>query len=132
MYISLHSILPYICGVSCGYLNINTYEVYIEYDESEAYKNPSFIPLPFIDSHSYRILKNEFLAKYFPQKSKVFAKMNDDEFEDYFHIMINDNLLNDDWYKYEDDFKLKLLQKWCDDNNIQYTLKMQNQDDFIY
>ena len=57
--------------------------------------------------------------------------MNDDEFEDYFHIMINDNLLTDDWYKYEDDFKIKILKNWCDDHNIQYTLKKQNSDEVL-
>ena len=61
MYISLYSIVPYICGVSCGYLNINNYEVYIEYEEDEVYENPSFIALPYIDSLIYRNLKNEFL-----------------------------------------------------------------------
>lgn len=131
LYISLYSIVPYICGVSCGYLNINNYEVYIEYEEDEVYENPSFIALPYIDSLTYRNLKNEFLNKYFPRKSKMFTKMNDDEFEDYFHIMINDNLLTDDWYKYEDDFKIKILKNWCDEHNIQYTLKKQNSDEVL-
>ena len=131
LYISLYSIVPYICGVSCGYLNINNYEVYIEYEEDEVYENPSFIALPYIDSLTYRNLKNEFLNKYFPRKSKTFIKMNDDEFEDYFHIMINDNLLTDDWYKYEDDFKIKILKNWCDEHNIQYTLKKQNSDEVL-
>ncbi len=124
MYISLYSIVPHICGVSCCYLNLNTYEVNIEYDSCKLYENnSSYIALPYINSVSYRNLKNDFLKIYFPRKSKSFIAMNDDEFEDYFHIMINDNLLTDDWYKYEDNFKLKLLQEWCERNNISYTLK---------
>lgn len=123
MYICLYSIIPHICGVSCGYLNINTYEIHIDYNDDKKYHNSSFIPFPFIDANSYRDLQNTFLNKYYPKKFRQFIKLDDEEFEDYFHITINDNLLLDDWYKYEDDYKLKMLQEWCEQNNIKYSLK---------
>lgn len=123
MYISLYSIIQDICGVSCGYININTYEIHIDYNDDEKYHNSSFISLPFIDATSYRDLQNTFLKKYFPKRFKEFANINGEEFEDYFHITINDNLLLYDWYKYEDDYKIKLLQEWCEQNNIKYSLK---------
>lgn len=124
MYINLNSIIPYICGVSCGFINIDNYELYIDYGKKEEYyNNPSFLELPYIDKLSYRDLKNKFLEKYIPNKKHHFIKMRDDEFEDYFHLALNNNLLVDDWYEYEDSFKIKLLQEWCDSNNIHYTLK---------
>lgn len=123
MYINLHSLVPYICGVSCGFININNYNVYIDCNENEFYDNPSFLALPYIKAPLYRELKNDFLEKYFPRKSKFFKNLDNNSFEDYFHLTVNDNLLLDDWYKYEDEYKIKLLQEWCEKNNIYYTLK---------
>lgn len=125
MFISLHDILPYISEVSLGFININTYEINIIYDDNEKkdYCEEIFIPLPYIDSSDYRNLKNSFLMKFFKKKKFLFLKMNNEDFENYFHIMINDNMLNEDWYSYEDEYKLNILVEWCNSYNIKYTLK---------
>lgn len=125
MFISLHDILPYIGEVSLGFININTYEINIIYDDNEKkdYCEEIFIPLPYIDSSDYRNLKNSFLMKFFKKKKFLFLKMNNEDFEHYFHIMINDNMLNEDWYSYEDEYKLNILVEWCNSYNIKYTLK---------
>ena len=140
MYINLHSIVPYICGVSCGFININNYDIiiegeyennqdylkYQEYKENGTFNDPSFIALPYIEASAYRELRNTFLEKYFPRKGRYIRKISDRDFEDFFDVTIHENLLLDDWYEYEDEIRIKLLQEWCENNNIRYSIKKED------
>ena len=138
MYINLHLIARFIrFGESCGFINIDNYDImiegeyenyqeylkYQEYKENGIFNDPSFLALPYIEDSVYRELRNEFLEKYYPRKGWYFRKLNDRDFEQYFHITVEESTLSDDWYEYEDEFRIKLLQEWCDKNNLLYTLK---------
>lgn len=133
MYINLHSLArSTYYGESHGYINLNNYDVitevddyekYQEYKENGLFNDSTFLALPQIEGDVYRELQYKFLEKYYPRKAWYFRKLNNRDFEQCFHETVEESTLSDDWYEYKYEFRIKLLQEWCENNSIRYSLK---------
>lgn len=126
MYLKLNEVVNHfdrLYGMSVTYFNKEDYQIYCEEErleliDLEVFDESDFLLIPQID---YKELKARFLIK---QNNKRLLRMqNDKDFDRKFHWYTEDNSLVGDWVDFVDTELISFAAKWCEQNQIKFTLK---------
>ena len=131
MYINIKDILYYLemfYSSKCYLFNTYDYKIYDKNDilimrNLDCYNDKDFILLPYIGTKE---LKKRFINSLNDNKTTnifKYKQYEDNEFENKFHLLITDNNLYDKWDTFEKKELEKLGIAWCEENNINYTVK---------
>lgn len=108
---------------NCNYLNIKDYQIYsIEerqvFINIDTYETNDFLLIPQIE-------RNEIVEKYLINRNNqsLLRKKGDKDFNRKFHWYIEDNHLVDDWNHFEKSILITFASRWCEKNQIKFTVK---------
>ncbi len=126
MYLQIRKICYFFEKISDtdGYFfNVKDYQIYSAEEQqasiiSDTYEVGDYLLIPQID-------RNEIVKKYLSANNiqNLLHKQEDKDFDRIFHWYIEDNHLTDDWNYFEQSELSTFASKWCEQNQIRYTLK---------
>lgn len=126
MYLELNQIFSYFEYVSepiSTYFNEKNYQINSKKERDELINFETFDTSDFLIIP--QINRNEIVVKYLTEKNNqsLLRKQNDKDFYHRFHWYTEDNLLVDEWIDFEKTELIKLAVKWCEQNQIKFTMK---------
>ena len=117
-------------GFISNYYNKTTGEIIDEYEmqnilgqDNFFYTKEDFIQLPTIEENLHMKFLEDFNVKSLLNKARNFKE---EEFGRQFHILIEDNRLSEHYNNFLQKYLINVAKKWCEENNIKYTLKEEN------
>ncbi len=112
-----------ILDVDNNYLNLDNYQIYSieerqELINIETYGVNDFLLIPQMD-------RNEIVIKFLKEKcnKKLLWIQNKTQSFGKFHDYIEENHLVEAWRNYEKSELIKFASVWCEQNNIEFTIK---------
>ena len=106
-----------------NYFNIKDYQIYSVEEQQglineDIYEANDFLLIPQIElskiMEKYLIIKNN---------QSLLRKKGDKDFYRKFHWYIEDNHLVDDWQHFEQSELIAFASEWCEQNQIEFTVK---------
>ena len=126
MYLEINKLISYFEYTSLStfyYLNLIDYNVYCEKEYETLINLEIFVKNDFLLIPQNN--RNEIMVKYLIKKNNqnLLQKQNDKDFCQKFHWYLEDNLLVDEWNCFENKELVNTAIKWCEQNQITFTLK---------
>lgn len=108
---------------NCNYFNIKDYQIYSVEERqglisADNYEANDFLLIPQIE-------RNEIVRKYLinGNNKNLLRKKGDKDFYRKFHWYLEDNHLVDDWRHFEQSELIAFASEWCEQNQVEFTLK---------
>ncbi len=121
MFVKIADIICYMGGYSKAFINTLTGECFYETEKNGVKDYGDYKEIPNVDIKEIKLNFIHHIINY-KIKNKLLS-CSDKDFHSLFHKVTIDYNLENEWLEFLDEVLMSIAIKWCNENNIAYTLK---------